>query len=179
MAKVPFSKLQASINSADCEIGYYNKAGDEIKYEVKNYLPFKDKLELVSKIINQSIDDNGFYNPMRVKMYMTLEIVYAYTNLNFTEKMREDPFKLYDILISTGIFADIIKVISADDWKEIQENVWSTIKNIYDYRNSAMGILSFIASDYSAVEMDASKIQELLSNSENLELLKQVVTKLG
>lgn len=179
MAKVPFSKLQASINGSDCKNFYYNKAGEEVYYEVKQYLPFAEKLELVSRVINQSIDDNGFYNPMRVKLYMALEVVYAYTNLSFTEKMKEDPFKLYDILISTGIFKDIVDVIRENDWKEIQENVWSTIKNIYDYRNSAMGILSFIASDYSAVEMDASKIQELLANPENLDLLKQVVTKLG
>lgn len=179
MAKVPFSKLQACVNGSDCTLGYLNKAGEEIRYEVKHYLPFEDKLDLVASIINQSVDDNGFYNPMRVKLYMTLETVYAYTNLSFTEKMKEDPFKLYDILVSTGIFADIIKVIDENDWKEIQENVWATIKNVYDYRNSAMGILSFIASDYSAVEMDASKIQEMLANPESLELLKQVVTKLG
>ena len=94
MAKVPFSKLQACINGSDCTVGYYNKAGEEIRYEVKHYLPIKEKLELVSRIINQSVDDNGFYNPMRVKLYMVLEVVYAYTNLSFTEKMKEDPFKL-------------------------------------------------------------------------------------
>lgn len=179
MAKVPFSKLQAKIEGEVTKNFYHNLAGEEVYYEVKHYLPFEEKLELVSRIINQSIDDNGFYNPMRVKYNMVLEITYAYTNLSFTEKMKEDPFKLYDILVSTGIFTDIIEVIREEDWVEIQENVWTTIKNIYDYRNSAMGILSFIASDYSAVEMDATKIQELLANPENLDLLKQVVTKLG
>ena len=109
MAKVPFSKLQASMNNNNSRAFYLNKAGEEVNYEVKQYLPFKEKLELVSNIINQSIDDNGFYNPMRVKMFMTLEVVYAYTNLSFTEKMKEDPFKLYDILIRTGIYNDIVK----------------------------------------------------------------------
>ncbi len=179
MAKVPFSKLQAKVDGGVTKIFYYNLAKEEVYYEVKHYLPFEEKLALVERIVNQSVDDNGFYNPMRVKLFMTLEIAYAYTNLSFTEKMKEDPFKLYDILVSTSIFADIVKEISENDWKEIQENVWATIQNIYDYRNSAMGILSFIASDYSAVEMDASKVQEMLSNPENLELLKQVVTKLG
>ena len=73
-------------------------------WHICHYLPFKEKLELVSNIINKSIDDNGFYNPMRVKMNMVLEVTYAYTNLSFTEKMKEDSFKLYDILMSTGIF---------------------------------------------------------------------------
>lgn len=179
MAKVPFSKLQAKVDGGATQNFYYNLAGEEIYYEVKHYLPIEEKLELVSRIINQSIDDNGFYNPMRVKLYMVLEITYAYTNLSFTEKMKEDPFKLYDILVSTGIFTDIIDVIREKDWKEIQENVWSTINNIYSYRNSVMGILDTINTDYRDLNLDASEIQQKLSDPENMELLKGILTKLG
>ena len=179
MAKVPFSKLQASINNCDCKKSYRNKAGEEICYEVKYYLPFAEKLELVSRIINQSVDDNGFYNPMRVKLYMALEVVYAYTNLSFTEKMKEDPFKLYDILVSTGIFTDIIDCICEKDWVEIQAGVWDTIENIYDYRNSVMGILERVKDDYRNLELNASNIQDQLSNPENMELLRDVLAKLG
>ena len=179
MAKVPFSKLQACVNSSDCTLSYCNKAGEEIHYEVKHYLPFVEKLDLVSRIINQSIDDNGFYNPMRVKLFMTLEIVYAYTNLSFTEKMKEDPFKLYDILTSTGIFTDIVNVIHKNDWKEIQESVWSTIKNIYDYNNSVMGILNNVVSDYNNLNLDATEIQARLADPENMALLKDILAKLG
>lgn len=179
MAKVPFSKLQATINNYVSEVSYPNKNGEEIKYEVKYYLPLKEKLEVVSNIINQSIDDNGFYNPMRVKMFMALEIVYAYTNLSFTEKMKEDPFKLYDILVSTGIFTNIIEAISEQDWKEIQDNVWSTIKNIYDYKNSVMGILENVVADYNNLNLDATEIQAKLADPENMALLKDVLAKLG
>ena len=179
MAKVPFSKLQACVNASDCTLGYYNKAGEEIRYEVKHYLSFKEKLDLVSRIINQSIDDNGFYNPMRVKLFMTLEVVYAYTNLSFTEKMKEDPFKLYDILVSTGIFTDIVNVIRENDWKEIQENTWTTIKNIYDYNNSVMGILDTLKADYDSLNFDATEIQKKIGDPENMALLREVLTKLG
>lgn len=179
MAKVPFSKLQACVNSSDCTLSYCNKAGEEIKYEVKTYLPFKEKLDLVSRIINQSIDDNGFYNPMRVKLYLALETVYAYTNLSFTDKMKEDPFKLYDILTSTGIFTDIINVIKDGDWMEIQDDVWSTIDNIYTYRNSIMGILETVSSDYSNLSLDATNIQQKLADPESIALLKDVLAKLG
>ena len=179
MAKVPFSKLQASVNGHDTCVSYMNRSGEEIKYEVKYYLPFKEKLELVSNIINKSIDDNGFYNPMRVKMNMALEITYAYTNLSFTEKMKEDPFKLYDILISTGIFTDIVNAICEKDWTEIQDNVWATIKNIYEYRNSVMGILENISSDYSGLSLEAAEIQKQLNEGNGVEFLKEVMAKLG
>lgn len=179
MAKVPFSKLQAKIDGGITKNSYYNLAGEDIYYEVKHYLPFAEKLDLVSRIINQSVDDNGFYNPMRVKLYLVLEVTYAYTNLGFTEKMREDPFKLYDVLVSTGIFADIISVIREKDWAEIQENVWATIKNIYDYQNSVLGILDSVKNDYSSLNFDAAEIQEKLADPENMQLLKDVLEKLG
>jgi len=179
MAKVPFSKLQAKVDGGATQNFYYNLAGEEVYYEVKHYLPLAEKLELVSRIINNSVDDNGFYNPMRVKMYMVLEIVYTYTNLSFTEKMKEDPFKLYDILVSTGIFTDIVNVIREKDWSEIQENVWSTIKNIYDYKNSILGILETVQSDYSNMNLDINALQEQISNPENVALLREVLNKLG
>ena len=179
MAKVPFSKLQAKVNNEVTKISYCNLAGEEIYYEVKHYLPFAEKLDLVSRIINQSIDDNGFYNPMRVKLYMTLEVVYAYTNLSFTEKMKEDPFKLYDILSSTHIFDTVLQSISENEWEEIQDSVWDTIENIYSYKNSVMGVLESVKADYNAVNVDMSELQENLSNTENLQLLRDIVGKLG
>lgn len=179
MAKVPFSKLQAKVDNEVTKISYCNLAGEEIYYEVKHYLPFAEKIDLVSRIINYSVDDNGFYNPMRVKLYMTLEVIYAYTNLSFTEKMKEDPFKLYDILISTNIFDTVLKAISENDWEEIQDSVWDTIENIYNYKNSVMGILESVKADYSAVNVDMSELQENLGNTENLQLLRDIIGKLG
>lgn len=179
MAKVPFSKLQLCVNGCDCTNSYMNRDGVEIKYEVKHYLPMKDKIDLITRVINQSIDDNGFYNPMRVKLFLTLEMVYAYTNLSFTEKQKEDPFKLYDLLVSTGVFQDVIKQIFDGDWETIQADVWDTIENIYKYRNSVMGILDTVSNDYNNLNLDASEIQKKLADPENMELLRNILTKLG
>ena len=179
MAKVPFSKLQASVNGSDCKTYYNNRDGEEVYYEVKQYLPLKDKVDMIERIINQSIDDNGFYNPMKVKLYMTLEVTYAYTNLSFTDKMKEDGYKLYDILVSTGIFQDILNSIKETEWAEIQENVWTTIKNIYDYRNSVFGILDTVSKDYSDLNLDATEIQKKIADPDNMSLLKDIFAKLG
>lgn len=179
MAKVPFSKLQANIIVNEYKKFYCNKNGEEVYYEVKSYLPLKEKIDMVSRIVNQSFDDNGFCNPIRVKLFMTLEIVFAYTNLSFTEKMKEDPFKLYDILISTGIFADVISCIEETEWPEIQDSVWTTIKNVYDYHNSVLGIIDTLKTDYEALNFDASEIQQKLADPENLDLLKAIMTKLA
>lgn len=179
MAKVPFSKLQACVDDNSTSVGHCDKNGNEIKYEVKHYLPFKNKLEMITKIVNQSVDDNGFYNPMRVKLYTVLEVVYAYTNLSFTEKQKEDPFKLYDLLVSTGIFMDVLKEISEHDWADIQDSIKTTVDNIYKYRNSVLGILEAVSTDYSELNLDALQISESIINPDNIALLRQVLDKLS
>jgi hypothetical protein len=178
MAKVPFSKLQMKVNNDVEKVSYITSNGDEIVYEIKKYLPLTEKLDLVSRIINQSIDDNGFYNPMRVKFNMAVEVVFAYTNLTFTEKMKEDLFKLYDIFISSGLMDTVIKTIGPE-WVELQDDVWTTIDNIYNYNNSAMGILDTLKADYNLLDLDATALHEKIGNPENLELLREVMTKLG
>ena len=179
MAKIPFSKLDVKVNCIENAVTYTNSKGEEIIFQVKNYLPMKEKMDLVSNIINQSTDDNGFYNPMRVKLYTTLEVVYAYTNLTFTSKQKEDPFKLYDLLVSSGLYDTITSHICNEDLEELEGSIWETIKSIYSYRNSVMGILENISADYSNLNLDATEIQSKLADPNNMALLKDVLAKLG
>lgn len=179
MAKVAFSKLDLKTNNDIKTVLHNNSKNEVIEYEVKYYLPIKDKLEVISNIINQSSDDNGFYNPMRIKIFTTLEIIYAYTNLSFTAKQKEDPFKLYDLIMSNNIFSEIIDNISKDDLKEIQDSTIQTIENIYKYKNSVVGILDTITQDYEALNFDAQGLQQLIGDPNNLAFLKDVMAKLG
>lgn len=179
MAKVAFSKLDLKVNCIENVITHTTSKGEELNYQVRNYLPIQEKMELVSRIINQSIDDNGFYNPMRVKLYTVLEITYAYTNLTFTAKQKEDVFKLFDLLVSSGVYDTIIANINQGDLQELQAGIFDTIANIYNYRNSVMGILDNVVNDYSNLNLDASEIHSKLADPENMALLRQVLDKLG
>lgn len=179
MAKIPFSKLDAKLNTQVNQVCFCNSKNETISYEVKYYLPIQEKLEMISKIINQSVDDNGFYNPMRVQIFTVLEVVYAYTNLSFTAKQKEDPFKLYDLLVGTEIFKDVINCIYEEDWKEIQETIITTIDNIYKYRNSIVGVMETVTKDYSNLSLDATNIQNSIADPNNIDLLKTILNKLG
>ena len=66
----------------DVEIVEWN----EQKIEVKQYLPIEDKLNLITAIIQNSIDDNGYYNPAKIYVYTIVEMINFYTNIGFTEK---------------------------------------------------------------------------------------------
>ena len=154
--------------------------GDQI-IQIKEYLPIEDKTKVIEQIVNQSLDDNNFANPARIMINTVLEIVFAYTtNINFTDKQKEDRLGLYDLLVSSGLWKAIEnKLAEVGELSIIQITVREIIDEIYRYKNSALGILQAINEDYSTLDLDASKIQEKLNNKENVEFLKDVIDKLG
>ena len=174
MAKVSFTKLGLKTSQ---EIKTFNF--NEQIIEVKQYLPVNEKLALISSVINNSIDENNFNNPFKVEIFTLLEIIYNYTNINFTDKQKEDSAKLFDMLYSSGFIAEVLDNIPNKEYDEIIEYTNKSIKAYYDYKNSVMGILENISADYSNLNLDATEIQKKLGDPENMALLKDVLTKLG
>lgn len=174
MAKLAFSKLGLKNNNQVINI-YYN----EQTIEIKQYISVNDKLKLISDIINNTIDEHNFCNPVKVKVYLALGIIDYYTNINFTDKQKEDVVKLYDLLQSNGLLEKIYNAIPKEEYGELIKGMWDSIEAIYTYNNSAMGILDNIGRDYKDMEFDAEAIQAKLANGENVEFLKDVLAKLG
>ena len=54
-----------------------------------------------------------------------------------------------------------------------------SIDNIYKYKNSVMGILDTLKTDYDNLNFDATEIQKKIGDPENMALLKDILTKLG
>ena len=176
MAKIAYSKLGLNkMINKDPIIIEFN--GQQI--EVVQYLPIEKKLDLISDIINLSLDDNTYYNPCKIEIFMLTKIIEAYTNLTITDKQKEDIFKFYDQLVASGFAEKVMDNIPTEDYCFIHESVIKTIKNIYKQKNSALGILESISTDYSNLNLDASEIQKKLADPENLGLLKTILTKLG
>ena len=174
MPKVPFSKL--NLKKID-KVQAITINGLEI--EVKQYLPVAEKLELIANVLNNSADDNNFANPVKTYVLSHLEIIYAYTNLSFTDKQKEDPAKLYDILETNGIIDSIILAMPPSEYDNLIEDITSTIDAYYKYKNSALGILEAATTDYKNLDLEASDIQKKIADPDNLTLLKDVITKLG
>ena len=174
MAKVSFTKLGLKKNE---KVGILHINEQDI--EVKQYLPINEKLELISSVINSAADENNFSNPVKENVFLTLEILYHYTNINFTDKQKEDPVKLYDLVVSSGLVNKVTDLIPEEELDEVINGVAQSVKAIYTYKNSALGILESISQDYSNLNLDASEIQKKLADPDNMALLKQVLTKLG
>ena len=174
MAKLAFSKLGLKNNNQVVNINY-----NEQTIEVKQYISVNDKLKLISNIINNTVDEHSFCNPVKVKVYLLIGIVENYTNISFTEKQKEDIVKLYDLIQSNSLFDKILEAIPDEEFNDLLNSTWDSIDAIYTYNNSAMGVIENIGSNYKDMNLDVEEIQQKLANGENVEFLKEILNKLG
>ena len=173
MAKLAFSKLGLKNNNQVINIDY-----NEQTIEVKQYISVNDKLKLISDIINNTVDEHSFCNPVKVKVYLLIGIIENYTNISFTEKQKEDIVKLYDLIQSNGLFDKILEAIPNEEFNDLLNSTWDSVDAIYTYRNSVMGILDNVSADYDNVNVDVNKTIEQIKNLDH-SFLSEVMNKLG
>ena len=174
MAKVAFSKLGLKEKKEVKTITINN-----VQIEVKQYLHINNKIDIITNVINNKQDQNNFPNPVKIEVLATLELIFAYTNLSFTEKQKEDVAKLYDLLDSNGVINEIIEAIPEEEYCFLIESLDDTIDAVYSYRNSVLGILEQVSKDYSQLDLDTTNMQKAISDPDNLALLRDVLTKMG
>ena len=175
MAKVPFTKLKLKVNEDSIPL----QIGDET-IAVKQYLPIQEKLELIGKVVMQAHEQDANYsNPVKAGAYRDLEVVFAYTNINFTDKQKEDLPKLYDMLASTGVLRQIIEAIPEREYSEVCCGVWNSIDAIYKYQNSVLGLLDTIKTDYNNMKLDIDSLNQAITDPEMLEFVKGLLTNVN
>ena len=172
MARIPFTKLKCKINTNEIPV----QIGEET-IAVKQYLPIQEKLELIGKVVMAAHEqDENYSNPVKASVYRDLEIIFAYTNISFTDKQKEDLPKLYDMLYSSGVITEVLKNIPEDEYMEIVFGVRDSIEAIYKYQNSVLGILDTIKTDYSNMKLDIDSLKKDITDPETLEFLKELLT---
>ena len=174
MAKISFTKLGLKKNTNIITLTW----NDQI-IEIKEYLPINDKIALIEHIVNWSLDDNNFANPIRVTINKVLEFTFAYTNINFTEKQKEDRLALYDLLVSSGLWSVIQESIPEMEQFIINQTVQDVITEIYKYKDSALGVLQAISEDYQNLNLDLDALHQKMNNKEDIKMLKTVIDKMG
>lgn len=175
MVKVPFTKLKCKINDNEMPV----QIGEEI-IAIKQYLPIQDKLGLIGRVVEFAHEqDYNYSNPVKIGVYRDLEIVFTYTNISFTDKQKEDLPKLYDMLYSSGIIKTIIDNIPEDEYLEIVWGIKDSVEAIYQYQNSALGILDGIKNNYNETAFDVEKLQKAVKDISDTPLVKEIMPLLG
>lgn len=136
MAKPTFASMKLKIKD---DVATFTV--DDKVVSVKQYLPIEDKYDLVM-IALQNSKEGLYYNQMKMDMFFSLYLVLLYTDIQFTDKQKEDLFKLYDILESNGIIAQTISCIPESEYNMLYEQLMQLSQDIMTSEQSFGGILN-------------------------------------
>jgi hypothetical protein len=135
------------------------KFGDK-EIKVKKYLPVEDKYD-IAMITLQKSAENGIFNPIKLDIFYHLNLIYAYTDLEFSAEDREDELKLFDELESSGFMDEFLKVIDENEYKSILENIGDLEWSLTDYNKSAASVFKSFIEDLPA---NAEAAQAIVDN---------------
>ena len=172
MANVTFSKLNLKKKEEIKTINF-----NEQEIEVKQYLPIQDKLDVIYNAISKTEDENRFFNPVKLECYCTLEIVYAYTNIKFTDKQLEDETKLFDLMEENGLFDEIFSAIPEEESEFIMNGCERAAEAIYKFSNSAMGLIEHIVAQRDALSLNLDNFIETIQDPATRETIKALLTQ--
>ena len=132
--------------------------GKEVK--IVDYLSIDDKYDIVMITLQKSLEE-GIYNPIKLDIYFHLNLVYAYSNIIFSDEDREDEEKLYDELLISGFMIDFLKHIDVKEYAEMQDYIEkiSTLK--MQYSNTAASVIKKLVDDLPA---NAEAMQSIVDN---------------
>lgn len=133
MAKVAFSTLKLKQNK---DVKTFMIGDKEI--EVLQFLPSTEKYDLIMITLQESKVD-GIYNPFLKEMFFNLNIIFMYTNLNFTDKQKENLPELYDLLDSNNIINQVISLIPSKEYTELCDILTETETALTAYDHSFAG----------------------------------------
>ena len=163
MAKLSFTKISKPAKSID--VVTVNFQGEQL--EIKQYLPTKDKIELLEEYCNYFLGDK-IYNPFKVEVYRRLLMIKYYTNVTFTEKQIENIELLNDKIVLSGLY-DVVEenLKDKEDYEEICFIFSELTQALVDYRTSFVGIVEMLSEQKTLANMiDLEKIMEEIKDPE-------------
>ena len=144
------------------------------KVIVRQQVPLSEKLAAIQTILSLSLEQElGIYAPAKVMVYKYLYFFYLYTDIEFSDVEKDAPMELYDQL------RQIDTVERPLDYLDFISLLEEHITKYETYQTSAYGILDSLKKDYNNLDFDIEKLQKDLTNKKNIELVDEIVHKLG
>ena len=171
MAKVSYASLKLKTNTDVTTVNF-----NDTKIEILKYLPIEDKYDLISITLQKALED-ALYNPLKVDMFFHLHLIYMYTNINFTDKQREDEVKLYDTLYSNGLVDLVLENIDELEYETLSTYLQDTIDQDLTYKTTVAYLLNSFLGDMPAKinniqnmmdEIDKEKFTEAINFAKSL-----------
>ena len=154
MAKQSFASMKLKINDKVNEFDF-----NGFKIEVQQYLPIEDKIDLV-QVALQRAEEDGIYNEALLDVFFNLNIIYLYTNISFTDKQKEDEFKLYDLMQCNGLIPQVIANMQEDEYNMLLDYMERIRKDRLKYKQTAAAVIQSLVQDLPGNAQAAAEIVE-------------------
>lgn len=153
--------------------------GDTIT--IKGYVPIEEKLNAIESILSLSLNPNlGLYMPGHVYIFRRIFMIKLYTDIIISDEEIDNAMSTFDSLINEPWYKQVIDILNAnEDVFAFDIILDETIEKLEKYQTSAYGILDSLKKDYNDMNFDIDSIQQKLENKEGIELVDEIVKKLG
>ena len=109
-----FSELNLITDQSVTEVTFNNQT-----FNVYNYLPTRDKANLIEITLQESYEQEGWYNPIKLDWFFYANIVMVYTDIEFDIEDETDLADFYDKIKTSGLLAEVIKAIPKKEYDEL------------------------------------------------------------
>ena len=153
MEKVEYSKLGLSTLEDTVDFDFNGN-----KISVKKYFPIADVYDVVMITLQKAYEE-GIYNPVKLDQYFALNMIYSFSNIEFSAEDREDEDKLYDELESSGFIDKFMACIDKEAYQDMY-NIISELSVLkQNYNLSFGGTVKRLIGDMS---VNAEEIQKIV-----------------
>lgn len=182
--KVEINETLSDINSK-IALPYYAEArlaydkGERLKVSYQKIIPYSDALDAIQWVINKIAIDSGFISYPVYRVLQKLLFVKYYSNYDLSELDGEELtperlYEIYDIVMISGIEAEIEENIDKEQKNFILSTTEETINSILNYHNSAAGIIEdMIEKAHTTKEL--SDALDILQDTEKFNLVQKIL----
>lgn len=114
-----YSDLKLKKNNEIKEIEW---DGNIIK--VSQYLPIINKLDIITLAVQEGFSQDVYISNAVQAISQVFTVMY-YTDLEFTQEEKNNPFILYDEMKSNGLLDEIFKAIPSEELEDIYEGLFT------------------------------------------------------
>ena len=166
MAKILLNKLnlENKINTSLISIG-------DQEIEVVQYLPLKDKLDLIQIVIEESsAKDEVFCNPVLVDILFHTYMVLTYTNITLNKTQKTNIIETYDILESNGVIDKVIQAIPEREYADLVDSLNKCVEKVEKENASIITLIkNAIEKTTTMIESAKNDLGSVNLNSENIQ----------
>lgn len=139
---------------------------------IMQYLPMKDKTEMLQFIVNNVIDPRtGCASPIRLEIYFSIAVCHWYGGIDFSSEDMANVGEVYDRLQFNNIIDAVTNAIPEDEYWFVRGLAEETVADVAKYNSSAAGIIQNMSDSAGGLDKQLNDIIEKVQNKEGLELL--------